>query len=468
MVHVVIIGAYGSAGSAVADELAGEPDVELTLVDDGDPGGGLCILEGCMPSKELLSAGAHRFQARHDDRLVGDLPEVDLERTVERKDDHTLGWAGHRRESVHDLAERDDVEFVHDTARFVDSHTVAAGDREFEADYVVVATGSTASVPDLPGLDEVDYTTSADTLGATEFPDSGIVMGLGYVGLELVPYLCEAAGMELTAIEHDDSPIDGADPAFGDALLDIYREHFDVEIPTNATEKRVEPTDDGGVRLTYEGGDGSEQVVEADQLFTFTGRVPTLSGLGLDAAGISTEGDWVADTMQARDADHVFVVGDANGKEPILHVAKEHGFTAAENVLRHANGQSLREYENVTHRVIFSGLGVYPFARLGHTEASAEAAGHEVVTATRQASDDGVFKSKDTPEGLAKLVVDADDGTVLGWQGLYYHADVMAKTMQVIVELGLDVHAVPDRAYHPTTPEILDGLFRDAAAALDE
>jgi dihydrolipoamide dehydrogenase len=75
-----------------------------------------------------------------------------------------------------------------------------------------------------------------------------------------------------------------------------------------------------------------------------------------------------------------------------------------------------------------------------------------------------VFKTKATPRGLATLVV-GTDGTVLGYQGLHFHADVMAKTMQLAVEMGLDVGALPDRAYHPTTPEILDGLFR---AATDE
>jgi len=116
MTHVVIIGAYGSAGAAVAGELAPEEGIDLTLIDNGDPGGGLCILDGCMPSKELLSAGAHRFQARHDERLDGAPPAVDLEATVERKDDHVLGWAEHRREGVQELAERETVEFVHATA----------------------------------------------------------------------------------------------------------------------------------------------------------------------------------------------------------------------------------------------------------------------------------------------------------------------------------------------------------------
>ena len=76
--QVAIVGAYGSAGVAVAQRLADDPAVRLTLVDDGDPGGGLCILRGCMPSKEVLSAAEHRFAARHDPRLGGPLPTVDL------------------------------------------------------------------------------------------------------------------------------------------------------------------------------------------------------------------------------------------------------------------------------------------------------------------------------------------------------------------------------------------------------
>jgi len=465
-VHVAIVGAYGSAGTAVAGELVDVPGVELTLVDDGDPGGGLCILRGCMPSKEVISAGAHRFQARHDHRTTG-TPEVDLDAVVETKDDHTASFAEHRRSTVHGWAERETVTFHRGPAHFVDDRTLAVGDETIEPDYVVVATGSSVNVPDLPGVEAIDYMTSADVLDATAFPETGVVMGFGCVGTELVPYLAEAGGMDLTVVEHDDRPLDEADPPFGDAVLDIYREQFGVDIRTNAYEQRVEPTDDGGVRLFLE-GDAGEEVVEADQLFCFTGRRPAVDGLGLENTALSPDPGWVEDTMQARDDGRVFVVGDVNGREPILHVAKEQGFQAADNILAHARGEQLAPYENVHHHVIFSGLGVYPFARVGHNEGTAREAGHDVAVATRQASDDGVFRTKDVPDGLAKLVVDRGDGTVLGYQGLHYHADAMAKTMQVVVELGLDVREVPDRSYHPTTPEILDGLLRACAAAVEE
>ncbi len=487
MVHVAIIGAYGSAGVAVADSLLDEADteIELTLIDDADPGGGLCILEGCMPSKEVLSAAAHRYQARHDHRLTG-VPEVDLESVVRTKNEHIGGFAEHRRGHVNELADRENVTFIRERARFLDDRTLAAGDHTLKPDYIVIATGSSVNVPALPGIDDVEFSTSAEVLDRTEFGDTGLVMGFGYIGLELVPYLSEAAGMELTVIEHDDYPLDEMEAAYGETLLELYREDFGIEILTNTDEQALEATADGGVRLTVErggsegegesggegeDGDGNESqtaTLEADELFLFTGRRPTLEGLGLENTPLEAKQGWVASTMQAVANERVFVVGDANGKEPILHVAKEQGFVAADNILAHHRGESLEPYTNIPHHVIFSGLGVYPFARIGHTPATVAETDIDAVVVTREAADDGVFKTKNHPEGRATLIVDADDGTVLGYQALHYHADVMAKTMQVVIEMGLDVRDLPDRAYHPTTPEILDGLFREAAAQVTQ
>lgn len=243
--HVAIIGAYGSAGVAVADLLADDSDIELTLIDDGDPGGGLCILRGCMPSKEVLSAAEHRFVASHDDRLSGGLPDVDLDSVVERKNEHTANFAAHRRAAVERLANEEGVTFVHGTAQFVDDDRLAVGDRTIAPDYVVIATGSTVNVPEIPGIDDVEVLTSADVLDRTAFGDSGVVMGFGYIGLELVPYLSEAAGMDLTVVEHDARPLDGGDDPFGDALLEYYREAFDIEVLTRSHEKRIESTGGG-------------------------------------------------------------------------------------------------------------------------------------------------------------------------------------------------------------------------------
>lgn len=464
--HVAVIGAYGSAGAAIASRLNSEPDVDLTLIDDGDPGGGLCILRGCMPSKEVISAAEHRFAARHDERLDGPLPDVDFEAVIEQKNEHTGGWASGRRESIERLGEQDGNEFIHETAQFVDDRQIAVGDRLIEPEYVVVATGSTISLPPVPGIEDVPVKTSRDVLDATSFPDSGLVLGLGYIGLELAPYLTEAAEMDLTAVEMLPELLPEADEGFGDEIADYYRAAFDMDVLLDATAQSVEETDDGGVRMVVETEDG-EQTLEGDELYVFTGRSPAIDGLGFEHTSITPGEGWVRDTMQARDDDRVYVVGDANGKEPILHIAKEQAFTAVDNILAHRDGDSLAEYQSTHHHVIFSGLGVLPFARVGHSAASAEEAGLDYLTVDTDAADDGVFKAKNTPEGRARLVV-ATDGTVLGYQGLHYHADVMAKTAQLAVEMELDVRDLPDRAYHPTTPEIFDSLIGDAVAALEE
>jgi len=486
--HVVIIGAYGSAGVAVADRLVdhvGEEIDRLTLVDDGEPGGGLCILRGCMPSKEVISAAAHRYQARADHRLEGSVPEMDVSSIVATKDQHINDFARHRRSHVHELTEHDGVELVRGTARFVDERTVelyggrtVTGDgsgqiqadaepsRTIEADYTAVCTGSRLNVPDIEGIDEVSYLDSTDVLDATELPDSGIVMGFGYVGMEMAPYLAEA-GVDLTVIEHDERPLDQAPREFGDEAMAIYREEFDIDILTGTQEKRLEPTDCGGVRLYTDSQAGSERAVEADELFLFTGRRPNVDALGLKNAGITVEPGFVRDTMQAEAAETVFFAGDVNGKEPILHIAKEQGALTGANILAHAAGERPEGFEFTPHHVMFTGAGVYPYARVGHTAETAREELDDPVVTRRRAEDDGVFKTKDAPLGLAELVV-ARDGTVVGYQGLHYHADVMAKTMQLAVEMELDVREIPDRAFHPTTPEILDGLLREAKTELPE
>jgi dihydrolipoamide dehydrogenase len=463
--HVVIVGAYGSAGVAIARDLASGDDIELTLVDDGEPGGGLCILRGCMPSKAVFSDGAHKYRAEHEESLTGSL-DADIHQIVAEKNDHIFGFAEHRREAVHELAERENVEFMHETARFVDNRTIAVDDRTIEAEYIVIATGSRVHVPDIPGIEDVDYMTSADVLDTSSFPDSGLVMGFGYVGLEMAPYLSEIGEMDLTVIEHDAVPLDDqADREFGERILDLYREEFDIEILTNTREKTLEATD-GGVRLRVEQED-EERTLDAEQLFLFTGRRPAVDDLGLETTSVDPEEGWVDDTMQAAGDSRVYVVGDANGREPLTHVAKEQAQQAAANIRADIDDTDPEAYDLTTHRVMFSGLGVYPFVRLGLTEDEAAEQGQDCFTVSRDARDDGIFKLKNVPRGVAKLIVNANDGTVLGYQGLHHHADVMAKTMQVVIEMGHDVREIPSRAYHPTTPELLDGLFREASDRLE-
>lgn len=471
MVHVAVIGAYGSAGVSAAETLLEAADrgriddLRLSLIDPGEPGG-LCILRGCMPSKDVLTAGAHLDQVDHDDRLDGKL-EVDPDAVVARKDANVAGFASHREAAIASMLERPNVAFHADPATFEGSHRLAVGGETLDVDHTIVATGSTPRIPSIPGIETVDSPTSDDLLDQTRFPERAVVIGFGAVGIELAPYLATVGNAEVVVLDRNDRPLSEADPAFGAALVELYRDRFDVQIETGADVTRVENTAAGEVAVSYDVG-GDDRRTVGDQLYAFTGRRPNLDGLGLDRVGLEMRSGWIDASMRAVDAEGVYVVGDANGREPLLHVAKEEAITAARTITALERDETPPTYDPTIHRVVFAGLGRWPYARVGQTESAARDAGHAVVSATRAADDDGIFGLKGAPEGMARLVADAKTGRVLGYQGLHLHADVFAKTMQIVIENDLTVEALPDRAFHPTTPELLDGLIRSLADAMTD
>lgn len=460
---IAVLGAYGSAGVATAsrlsDELGQEVD-KLYLIDGGQPGG-LCILDGCMPSKAVLSSAKHAHDANKDPRVNADA-HIDLEETIEHKDNHIQSFARHRRDGVRSIAEDDRVELVEENAEFLSEDELSLSDgRIVDVDYTVIATGSKLNVPDLPGLEEVDFVSSSDLLDMKSLPESVAVMGFGAIGMEMSAYLA-SAGVDVTVVEHDEAPIDNGSEQFGLELMNIYREEFGINILTEVYEESVENVDDG-VRLNLENGES----IVAEELCLFTGRVPNVGSLGLENLGVSTGVDWYSQDLSVDNTDTVYVAGDATGDRMLLHIAKEQGNLVAENILAQHKGQDTEQYSSPEHVVYFSGNGKYPFARYGITGDEAEDR-DDLIRISRRASDDGIFSLKEADHGLACMVVEEDTGIIRGYEGLHLHSDVMLKTMQVLVDSQADVRDVPSRAYHPTTPEILDGLFREASESVSE
>lgn len=456
--HVAVLGAYGSAGAAAARKLSnnlGDPVSELTLIDGGEPGG-LCILRGCMPSKAVLSSAKVAHKTHADNRVSG-TASVDLESTIEHKNKHINSFAEHKKESVESLAEDSRVSFRSQNAQFLSEDRLQVGDDIIEPDYTIVATGSTPRVPHIDGLDDVDFLAGRDILDAQSLPESVVVMGFGAVGMEMSAYLA-SCGVDVTVIEHDSYPMDEASDMFGAELINLYRDEFDIDILTNVYEQRLESTTDG-VRLHVD-GDGGKSAVTAEKLCLLTGRVPTVEGLGLANIGVKPLRDWVTDTQRVVGSESVYAAGDVTGDNMILHVAKDEGKTAVQNIINTETDKEPETSTPTTHRVYFTGVGKYPYARFGKAAATGEQDGDVVIT--RDASDDGIFKLKNARHGKAALVVDPDTGVVKGYEGLHLHADVMAKTAQLMVETEMQIKDVPDVAYHPTTPELLDGLIRDA------
>jgi len=460
--HVLIVGAYGSAGGAAADvlsEAVGNEISKLTLVDNGEPGGGLCILRGCMPSKAVLSTAKTVYQTESDSRISGS-SDIDLQSTIEHKDRHITEFAKHKRGSVHSMQGKN-IDFVQSEANILSENKVKLGNEMINPDYTIVATGSRPRIPDIDSIEEVDNLTGADILDKTELPDSVVVMGFGAVGMEMSAYL-SACGVDVTVIEHDTYPMDDASDEFGRELINIYRDKFNIDILTNTYEQKIENTKNG-VSLHVDTEEDEKQEIEADRLCTFTGRTPNTELLN-SMKDVTIEPSWVKSTQRIRGTESLYAAGDVTGDNMILHIAKEEGRTAAQNILRQINRlQSGIEYHPMTHRVYFTGVGKYPYVRVGKSASQGRDDGDIVVT--RSPSDDGIFKLKDADEGLAALTVEnnGENGfPIKGYEGIHLNADVMAKTAQMMVQKEMDVRKVPSVAYHPTTPELLDGLIRKA------
>jgi dihydrolipoamide dehydrogenase len=464
--HIAIIGAYGSAGAAAAKKLSGDTESEVdkvTLIDGGEPGG-LCILRGCMPSKAVLSSAKASHSANKDPRVNANAT-IDVEKTIQHKNKYIQSFAEHRESSIVEMAEEDGVQLIEEDVKFRDENLlVTESGQQIEPDYTILATGSEVNVPDTDGIEDIDYLTSSDILQMTDLPESVIVMGFGTIGLEMSAYLA-SAGVDVKVVEHDKSPLDEASDDFGFEILDIYEDKFDIDIRTNTYEESIESTVNG-VKLHIDGDNGYD-TLDAERLCLFTGRVPNVDNVSIENAGVSPTGDWLTDSLRVKGTDSVYAAGDVTGDRMILHIAKEQASLAVDNIIKNMNSQDENSYESPEHLVYFCGNGKYPYARFGATGDMATN-DPDLVSVHRDASDDGIFNLKEASYGIAKLVVDRNTGVVKGYEGLHLHSDVMVKSMQIVIENNMDVRDIPSRAYHPTTPELMDGLIREAKDKVEE
>jgi len=230
---------------------------------------------------------------------------VDLPRLVEQKDE-LVGKLRH--EKYADLIAAYGWELVQGEASFLDRHTLTVGDRAIAADAVVLATGARPAVPRVPGLEGVDFLTSTSLLDLKTLPEHLIVIGVGYVGLEL-GQLFRHLGIRVTLMQRRERLLAEFDPEIGDTMRNVLTEEG-IDVITGVTYVRAEQRDDRTlVRMSVR---GQERTVEGDALLVATGRSPNTEALRLDIAGVRTgaRGEIVVDEYLCTSNPKVFAVGD--------------------------------------------------------------------------------------------------------------------------------------------------------------
>ena len=426
---VVVIGA-GAPGEVIAGRL-GEAGVSVAIVEERLVGGE-CSFYACMPSKALLRPLEIRAEAA---RVKGvEVGGLDVPAVLARRD-----------EVVHDLDDSSQLPWLRDRGvtlvrghgRLAGERRVTVGDETLVArKAVVVATGSSGTIPPVPGLAEARPWTNVEATTAKQVPGRLAICGGGVVGVEMAQAWA-SLGSQVTLIHRGTRLIEREEPFAGEQVADALREYgVDLRFETSM----ASVSRNGVVRLELEGG-GS---LEADELLVATGRTPRTADIGLETAGLEP-GKHVAvdESLRVPGLDWLYAVGDVNGRALLTHMGKYQARLAADAIM--GKEVRLRSDGGASPRVIFTDPQV---GAVGLTLAAAEEAGLRVraLEVDTGGNAGGSFVGKGAV-GTARLVVDEDRRVVVGATitGPEVAEALHAATIAVIGETVLDDlwHAVP-------------------------
>lgn len=443
---LVIVGA-GPGGYAAAFRAA-DLGMAVTVVHDDDRIGGVCLLRGCIPSKALLEVTdlAVLARAAADRGLTFGEPELDLDRMRAWKDEVVDELVG----GLESLMKRRGIDVVRARARFTGSDemilTTEGDERRLGFDQAIIATGSSPQpLPDTAFSDRVLDSSRALALG--DVPERLLVVGGGYVGLELGSVYA-ALGSRVSLVEMTDTLLPAADPDLVEPLAGHVRERFDaVHLGVSVTELRE---DDRQVEVTFDGEDAPEPA-SYDRVLIAVGRRPNLDGLGLEDAEVALDEPGFIQVDEARrtTAANIYAVGDVVGGLQLAHEAFHEGMVAAEAIA----GEPAAFDARAVPAVVYTDPQL---AWCGLTERQADAQQRDVEIVRFPWKASGRALTLAGGDGMTKLLLEPGSGRILGVGMVGRRAESLIAEGVLAIEMGA-VHEDLGRAIapHPTLSETI-------------
>lgn len=441
----------GGPGGYPAAFEAADHGLQVTLVDEGAEPGGVCLNRGCIPSKALLHIAKlineTRESAEHG--LSFGPPKIDLAKLREWKN---KGVVGKLTGGVRTLAQMRGIKLLGARGTFLDPHTIDLKYPDGKTDKltfenVIIATGSSPAVPPVFQLNDPRVMDSTGALELADIPGSLLVVGGGYIGLEMGTVYA-ALGSKVTVVELTAGLLPGADRD----LVRPLQKRLEVQLAAIHLNTKVESlkATKAGIEATL-AGEGVAPKQTFDRVLISIGRRPNNKGFGLEATGVALDekGFIKVDGQRRTNVPHIYAIGDIAGEPMLAHKATREAKVAAEAIV---GGPA--EFDNIAiPAVVFTDPEV---AWVGLMEQEAAAKNREVKVVKFNWGASGRAISLGRPDGLTKLVIDPQTERVLGVGivganagEMIAEATLAVETAAVARDLAETIHA------HPTLGETI-------------
>ena len=417
--------------------------------------GGTCVNRGCLPSKNLIEAARIVWESTHPryKGLKSAKMEFDFGELISQKQDVVHSYRDKKYQSI--VYEEDKIRVFNGHAKLIDRHTALAADQKVSGDQILIATGTRPTIPQIEGLDRVPYLTSDlltsdESQELKELPESLVILGGGYIALEL-GQMFHRFGTRVTILEQSRRILPHYEPEVSRTLTKALREEG-VNLVTGAQVERVSQQSKQEIEVVARVGD-KEQSFKAQKLLVATGREPNTDNIGLDKAGIQLDEQGfvkVNDELQTN-VPNIWAAGDIIGRQtesqPATPVGAHDGVIVAKNALSEA-------HQKIDHRVIPRTIFTDPqVAVVGMTDVEANGTGIRCWCGT--VSLDLVPRAGATYQtnGIAKIVINNDTHEVVGVSlvmpnaGEVIHEAAMALRFRAKLEDYIDmIHVYPTMA----------------------
>jgi dihydrolipoamide dehydrogenase len=445
--EVIVIG--GGPGGYAAAFYAADKGKKVILVEQEKNLGGVCLNRGCIPSKALLNATHHISAAResaHRGITFGD-PQIDLNKLRDWKN----GVISKLASGVVMVAQRRGVQVIHGRGYFEDAKTLrvetADGQKFFNFDQVIIAVGSKPAMPKIFDLGNPRIMTSTEALQIEDIPENLLVIGGGYIGMELGTVYA-TLGSKVTVVEALDSILAGGDADLIRPVVRYAEKNFrEVRLKS----KVVKMATVGKQIKVITEKDGQQKEEMFDRVLVSVGRVPNADDLGLEHAGVERDerGFIKVTPQQQTNVPGIYAIGDIAGGVMLAHKASREARVAVENII----GESTTFENVIIPAVVFTDPEV---AWCGLTENEAKAKNIEIEVAKFPWAASGRAISFDRTDGLTKLIIDPQSERILGVGIVGVGAGELIAEGVVAVEMGTTVEDLALCVHpHPTVSETL-------------